>query len=101
MDIIQRINELTEQRGWSKYKLASQSGLSPSTLANIYRRNTIPSIATLEALCDAFGITLSQFFAEDNTAVPLTPEQKKFFDRWSNLTPQQKNIIDELILEFK
>jgi hypothetical protein len=39
--------------------------------------------------------------AEDNTAVPLTPEQKNFFDRWSNLTPQQKKIIDELILEFK
>lgn len=101
MDIIQRINDLTEQRGWSKYKLASKSGLSSSTLANIYRRNTVPSIATLEAICNAFGITLSQFFAEDTAAVPLTPEQKHFFDRWSNLTPSQKKIIDELISEFK
>lgn len=101
MDIIQRINDLTEQRGWSKYRLAAVSGLSSSTLANIYRRNTIPSISTIEALCDAFGITLSQFFAEDTDAVPLTQEQKEFFDQWANLTPTQKELIEKLIKEFK
>ncbi|MDO4330767.1 MAG: helix-turn-helix transcriptional regulator [Lachnospiraceae bacterium] len=101
MDVIKRINALTEERGWSTYKLASKSGLSSSTIANIYRRNTIPSITTLEAICDAFGITLSQFFAEDMDAVPLTPEQKHLFDMWSNLTISQKELIENLIKELK
>lgn len=100
MDVIKRINELTAERGWSTYKLAQKSGLSSSTIANIYRRNTVPSLSTLETLCDAFGITLSQFFAEDTNAVPLTPEQKEMFDKWSNLTPSQKEIIEKIIQEF-
>lgn len=101
MDVIKRITELTEARGWSHYKLASKSGLSMSTIANIYRRNTVPSLTTLETICNAFGITLSQFFAEDINAVPLTPEQKEFFDMWSNLTPSQKELIQNIIKEFK
>ena len=71
MDVIKRITELTSERGWSTYRLAQKSGLSASTIANIYRRNTVPSLSTLEALCDAFGITLSQFFSKD-TAVSYT-----------------------------
>lgn len=101
MDAIKRISELTEERGWSNYKLAQKSGLSLSTIANIYRRHTIPSLATLEAICNAFGITLSQFFSDDLNAVPLTPEQKELFDKWANLTPVQKELIEKLIEQFK
>ena len=100
MDVIKRISELTTERGWSTYKLAQKSGLSVSTIANISRRNTVPSLSTLETLCDAFGITLSQFFSEDINAVPLTQEQKEMFDKWANLTPTQKELIEKLIKEF-
>jgi transcriptional regulator with XRE-family HTH domain len=101
MDVIKRISDLTKERGWSTYRLAYESGLSSSTIANIYRRNTIPSLITLESICSAFGITLCQFFAEDMDAVPLTREQKELFDKWANLTPTQKKLIEELINEFK
>lgn len=101
MDVIGRITELTTKHGWSSYKLAKESGLSSSTIANIYRRHTIPSLSTIETICDAFGITLSQFFAEDMNAVPLTKEQKHIFDLWSNLTPSQKELIEKLIDELK
>lgn len=101
MDVIKRINALMDERGWSTYRLAQKSGLSTSTIANIYRRNTVPSLATIEILCQAFGISLSQFFAEDTTFVPLTNEQKTLFDKWANLTPSQKKLIEGLISEFK
>ena len=101
MDVIKRINDLMSERGWSAYKLAQASGLSPSTIANIYRRNTVPSLTTLEILCKAFGISLSQFFAENDSFVPLTAEQKALFDKWVNLTPSQKRLIENLIAEFK
>ena len=101
MDVMNRITQLMEERGWSSYKLAKQSGLPISTIANLYRRHTTPSLETLQTLCDAFGITLSQFFAEDEEAVPLTPEQKHFFDLWANLTPEQKDLIEKLIHELR
>lgn len=80
MDVIQRIDDIMKERGWSYYKLSIESGLSSSTITNIYRRNTVPSITTLEAICNAFGITLSQFFAEEEDFVQLSPEQKEMFD---------------------
>ena len=47
---------------------------------NIFRRITTPSILTLEAICNSFGITISQFFAV-NAMVELSPELKALFDR--------------------
>ena len=41
------------------YRLAKESGLTESTIANVYRRNAIPSVDTLEKICHGLGITLS------------------------------------------
>ncbi|MDE6926736.1 MAG: helix-turn-helix transcriptional regulator [Acetatifactor sp.] len=102
MDAIKRIDQLMAERNWTDYKLSIESGLSSSTIANIHRRNTIPSIATLEAICHAFGISLSQFFAdENNNIVQLSDEQYSFFKKWTTLTNDQKQILYALINEFK
>lgn len=101
MDIIQRIDSLMEERQWSDYKLSVESGLSSSTIANIHRRNTIPSIPTLEAICDAFGITLSQFFNEGLMTVQLNNEQQELFSEWITLTKEQKQLLFAIIKEFK
>ena len=89
-----------KERNWTEYRLSKESGLSESTLANIFRRNTIPSISTLESIRSAFGITLSQFFAEGDM-VELTPELKELFDKWVYLTAEQKKAIAQMIQAFK
>ena len=81
IDPIKKIDDLMKEHNWSDYKLSVESGLSTSTIANIHRRNTIPSIPTLEAICSAFGITLSQFFQEDGRFVELSDEQLVFFKK--------------------
>ncbi|MGE9940510.1 helix-turn-helix domain-containing protein [Bariatricus sp. SGI.161] len=101
MDVIKRIDELMKERQWSDYKLAIESGLSSSTIANIHRRNTVPSISTLEAICSAFGITLAQFFSENTLNVQLNTEQIELFNLWICLTENQKLIIYDLIKEMK
>jgi len=100
MDAKARIKELMEERGWSEYRLAIASGLSQSTVANIFNRNTTPSVATLESICNGFGITLAQFFAEGDM-VELTEEQKEMFAAWSALTREQKDVLEQLILVMK
>ena len=99
MDVHKRLRQLLNERGWTEYRLSKKCGLSESTLANIFRRNTIPSITTLEAICNGFGITLSQFFAEDEM-VELTPELKNLFDKWISLTPEQKNAVYNMVNAF-
>ena len=100
MQTKQRLLSLMAERGWSEYRLAIASGLSQSTIANIFNRNTTPSVATLEAICTGFGITMAQFFAEGNM-VELTVEQQQMFNDWSSLTTEQKHVLAELIKVMK
>lgn len=96
MDTHERLRQLLNERGWSEYKLAKRCGLSESTVANIFRRNTVPSIATLETICSGFGITMSQFFAEGDM-IAITPELKELFENWVNLTPEQKKAANQML----
>lgn len=99
MDVHQKLRKIMEDRGWTEYRLSKACGLSESTIANIFRRNNLPSISTLETICDGFGITLSQFFAE-NDMVELTPELKELFEHWVTLTAEQKDAVYAVITAF-
>ena len=96
MDIFQRIRQLSKERNWSAYKLAKNCDMPQSTINNIFLRNTMPSIPTLETICKGFGITLAQFFAE-NEMIELSPELKELFDGWLTLTPEQKEAVTRLV----
>ena len=63
-----RIRQLMAEREWTIYRLAQESGLSQTTISNIFKRNNQPSLPTVNAICDACGITLAQFFTENDTA---------------------------------
>lgn len=100
MDVHERLRKFLADKGWSEYRLAKECGLSESTLANIFRRNSNPSIPTLEAICCGFGITLSQFFTE-NEMVELSPELKELFDGWATLSTNQKQAVMQMIKAFQ
>lgn len=97
MNTNERLRKMLNDRGWTEYRLARKCGLSQSTITNIFKRNTVPSVATLESICKGFGITLSQFFAEEKEVVELTPDLKVVFDYWVNLSPYQKSIALQLL----
>ncbi len=100
MDTKAHIRQLMDERGWTIYELSKRSGLSQTTLSNMWKRNTEPSLPSLRAICNAFGITLAQFFAE-NDMVELSPEQMEFFRQWSALTPAQKEMLTDLVGAIK
>ena len=100
MDVKERLIQLQQQRGWTDYKIAKEAGLSSNTVSNIYRRNNVPSIPTLEALCKAFGITMAQFFAEDDL-VELTPEVRELVDKWAALTDEQKAAVWQIMKSYE
>lgn len=94
MDILTKITELRTERNWSEYQLAEKSGLTQSTISSWYRKNMVPSIHSLEKICDAFGISISQFFLEENNhAVMLTDKQLQLLEHSSRLTPEQMNAL--------
>ncbi len=100
MNVKKRIETLMDQRGWTAYRLGKESGLAQSTLAHVFREDSAPTIATLESICSAFGITLSQFFAEGDF-VSLTSEQMILLEKWATLNEDQKRLVIDMIENMK
>ena len=100
MDTLERIRNLLIERNWTEYKLAKEAGLPQSTISTLFRRNNLPAIPTLEAICGGLGITMSQFFAEQEL-VELTAEQRAFFNDWAVLSPEDKLLVEQLVKKLK
>ena len=96
MDTLERIQQLLKAQGWTKYRLAKESGLAQSTIINIFNHNTVPSIITLEAICKAFNITLAQFFATDDM-IELSDNLRSFINEWKLLTAEQKDALMQIM----
>ncbi len=62
-----RILTLCEEKHITINKLATESGVAPSSLKNIlYGKSKNPGVVTIKMLCDGFGITLTEFFDTDD-----------------------------------
>lgn len=96
-NILAAITKYRTERGWTEYQLSERSGLPQSTISSWYRKNMIPTVPSLEKICDAFGITLSQLFAEGDALVSLTPDQRTLLDRWARLSKEQQEILFALM----
>ena len=98
--IAARVKELCEKYHVSKYRLAQLTGMSQTAVGNIMKKESIPTIPTLEKICDAFGITLAQFFAGEGRRPDLSKEQREmaqFFageGRRPDLSKEQREIIE-------
>ncbi|MBS6366128.1 MAG: helix-turn-helix transcriptional regulator [Clostridiales bacterium] len=77
IDILGRISTLRMERNWTEYQLAVRAELPQTTISSWYCRKMLPSIGSIEKLCNAFNLTLSQFFSEDGEPVELQPDQHR------------------------
>ena len=98
MDILEKIDKLRIEKGWTLYKLAEESMITQSTLSNMFIRKTQPSIATLTNICNGLNISLSEFFA-DNT-LPTTIEEKILIENYRLLSPKNKKVVKNLIKDL-
>ena len=96
MKVLEKIETLRKEKGWSINYLAMESGLTQSTLNNLYSRNTEPKISTLRAICGAFGITLSEFFKEEENE-----NEDELVRRVKYLSPENKKALLQLVKNLK
>ncbi len=97
MDIFDKIDKLRVNRGWTIYKLAQESGLSQQTIHQWFDNHSTPTIAAIQAVCEAFGITVAEFFSE-NELIEATDELKKLYNDWCCLTKDEQTSV-KLIIE--
>lgn len=87
--VVNHVKELCEQRGWTLYRLAKNSGIAYSALNTMIKKNHIPTINSLIKICKGFDITVSQFFQDMQ---PPTDEQSEIMHLWNCLDENSKNM---------
>ena len=55
----------------------------------------------MERICDAFGISLAQFFAGDGMRPDLTDEQEEILETWDNLNADERRILMNFVRSLK
>lgn len=71
----ERVTSLRLKKEISEYKLSKDIGKCNNYINKVSSGKLIPTIATLSSICEYFGITLSQFFQEENPSDSLTESQ--------------------------
>ena len=90
MDVKKRLISLRERCGLTQNGLAERAGVSQTHLRRVELGQADITVGHLELLCDAMGITLQEFFKEEN-------DKDEVAIAMSKLSPKQKSLLVALI----
>lgn len=98
--IVERIDELRAQKGWSRDYLAKNAHIARNTVFRWSRFDSVPTLANVDLICKAMGLTREQFFCgmgekEANSC------DKIFLREWFSLSDREKQSIRSAITAFK
>ena len=100
-NILNTITAFREARNWSIYDLAAHAEMKPTTISTWYNTNAIPTLPSLVKICNAFQITLSEFFAKveerEMGTIAVTPQQTLVLEKWAALRPDQQEAMLQLL----
>jgi transcriptional regulator with XRE-family HTH domain len=95
-EIYSKVDRLRKDKGITIYALSCEAGISHNTLYSWNKRKTMPSLETLEKICDALGTTLSRLMFNMESK-ELSEEQKHLMDLWSVLNREQKEAVSSML----
>lgn len=95
MDYVSRIKELLDAKGWTVNKLADEAGITHSTLYKMMNSDNVsPTLTTLEAICNALEISMSDFFDD---SYRLSPEATLLITCYDRLDVRDQEIVAKLV----
>lgn len=105
-DIGSRIRQLRVKYDLTLEELASRTELTKGFLSQLENNLTSPSIQTLEDIAEALGVTMSEFFAEEQDEKLVFTPDDAFVDEQDGYTVNwivpnaQKNDMEPILLEL-
>lgn len=96
-EIVEKLIRIKKRNKWTNYKIAQESGLPASTVANIFNQKTTPQMDTFIALCKGFGISLSEFFGTEEKFKNLNDSEIEIISLWEELDDEQRECIKSTI----
>lgn len=102
MDVAKRIQELLILRGMSQKDLADALQMSQSFVSQLCNGRKNVTLNTLEAICDALGISMAEFFARDKkSSWRFSANAYRIASAFDTLTSDQQEVILNLIQIFR
>ncbi|MCF0109726.1 MAG: helix-turn-helix transcriptional regulator [Erysipelotrichaceae bacterium] len=107
MEIGQRIRQLRNKNNLTLEELASRCELTKGFLSQLERDLTSPSISTLEDIVEALGVTMYDFFKEEEEEKIVFTEDDFFVDQKDDHTitwvipNAQKNDMEPILIEIE
>ena len=97
--VLTKIQNRCDTLGWSMYRLSKESDIPYSSLNNMFKRNTTPTISTLEKICEGFQISLSDFFIDytSTTHEVLTTNERIIVHEYRSLSKKKRELLEAYI----
>ena len=96
-EINKKILALCDERGWTPYKLANMADITHSSINSFLNRDSAPKVDMLQRICDAFGITLAQFFMDDEKLEFLNADEKLLVSSFRMLSVEKQQALLKLM----
>ena len=93
--LVDRIDSLRVENGFSIYELALKSDVSINTIKYLYKKKSFPNISTLYNICEAFEIPLWSLFYEGDDFL-LSKNTLSLVRNYKTLTETSKRLLIEL-----
>ena len=91
--IAERIDYLRIQNDYSLRELAKRSGISHNSLFSIIQGKTVPNIYTLNNICSALHISLSDFFDFDDEVIRLRGKENILIKIYREVSPMSQDTL--------
>ena len=110
MDIGVKIRELRILNGLTQEELADRSELSKGFISQLENDLTSPSISTLEDILQCLGVTINEFFTQEDAPAQVVFGEEDYFEKIDEelgnktewiIPNAQKNTMEPILLTLK
>lgn len=89
MDIGKRVKELRKERNITAEELAKLCNVSQPVVSKLENNHRVHDVPTLKKICEVLDITLADFFAPENSSMPLEKDLEELLNNAKELNSEQ------------
>ena len=96
MELAQKFKAVRVGKGFSVYKLSKAADVSENHIHNIEKGESQPSIYIIDKLLKCMGITLSEFFNEEDELLYASAKEREFIELVRTLNDEKSSALFNL-----
>ena len=85
-----RLDHFLSEKKWSIHQLCIEADITAASIYTMKSRDSLPNFVTICTICDAIGITLFDFFYEEEV---LDNDTKIIFSKTRILSPELRSAL--------